>query len=374
MKIAINCWVLRNKQLDGIGYFTVNTIQRLIANHPEVFFVLLCDKNFNEPYFIGKNVEIKKVFPPFRHPFLYFFWMEFIIPFIFKKINPNLFISPEGLISLRSNCKQLAVIHDLNFEHYPYQITFKNRVYYRFIFKKIAKKASRIATVSHFSKRDIVNLYGIEDSKIDVVFNGINCSFSIINEAQKKTTKNKYSDGKDYFFFVGSMHPRKNIIRLIQAFDLFKKNTNSDFKLVIVGTILWGKSEISSVLEKSSFKNDIKFIGRISDSDLNMALGSAFALTFVPLFEGFGIPIIEAFQAGVPVITSNVTSLPEVAGNAALYADPFDVVSIAEAMQRVSTMSLSERNDMIKRGEVQKQLFSWDKTAILMWESICKAI
>jgi glycosyltransferase involved in cell wall biosynthesis len=373
MKIAINCWVLRNKQLDGIGYFSVNTFQRIIAAHPEVEFVMLCDKNFNEPYFDGKNVVIKKVFPPFRHPILYFCWMEFILPFVLKIIKPDLFVSAEGFLSLSSNCKQLSIIYDLNFEHFPENLSFKNRVYYRTFFKRFAKKAIRIATISEYSKKDIVDLYKINSDKIDNVSCGINGSFEVLNDTQKNATKEKYAAGKDYFFFVGSMHPRKNVKRLVQAFENFKQNTNSKIKLVIAGSILWSKSDLTMAVENSPYQNDIHFTGRLSDAELKLALGSAFALTFVPVFEGFGLPIVEAFQSGVPVITADVTSLPEVAGNAAIYANPFEVESISSAMHAVYKMTQSERNAMIERGAIQKQLFSWDRTASLMWESIVKA-
>jgi glycosyltransferase involved in cell wall biosynthesis len=374
MRIVINCWVLRNKQLDGIGYFTVNTFSRLIADHPEVEFILLCDKKYHEDYFVGKQVKIKRIFPPYRHPLLYVLYMELVLPFLLKRLKPDIFVSAEGFLALMSNVKQLPVIYDLNFEHFPENLSFKNRIYFRTFFKRFARKATRIATISEYSKADIVKLYGIAPNIIDNVSCGINNNFLVLKDHEKTAAKLKFADGQDYFFFVGSMHPRKNVVRLIQAFDLFIKETNAQLQLVIAGHILWSGSEIESAVKTISCKDAVKFTGRLSDDDLKTALGGAFALTFVPVFEGFGLPIVEAFQAGVPVITSQVTSLPEVAGDAAIYADPFDVDAIKHAMIKLHSMTMEERQLLINKGFKQKDMFSWQRTSELMWTSISNAV
>ncbi len=374
MKIVINCWVLRNKQLDGIGYFTINTLSRIIRSHPEVSFVILADKNFTESYFDFKNVTIQSVFPPYRHPLLYVFYMEFVLPFVLRKLKPDLFVSAEGFLSLLSSCRQLPLIYDLNFEHYPENLAFKNRVYFRFFFKRFAKKATRIATISEYSKSDIVQLYKIAPEKVDNVSCGINSNFYVLPEAERLAAREKFSGGIPYFFFVGSMHPRKNMLRLLQAFNEFKKSTGSNFKLVIAGAMVWNQSEITAVYENSPYKSDINFTGRISDDELKQALGAGYALTFVPIFEGFGLPIVEAFEAGVPVLAANATSLPEVAGSAAVYADPFDVASIVEGMTKLYENKDGFCDRLIAKGFEQKKLFSWDRTAVLLWESMVKAV
>lgn len=374
MKIVINCWVLRNKQIDGIGYFTINTLQRIIQSNPEVSFILLCDKGFTEPYFNFKNVTIKKTFPPYRHPLLYVFYMEFVVPFVLGRLKPDLFVSAEGFLSLISPCRQMPIIYDLNFEHYPENLAWKNRVYFRFFFKRFAKKATRIATISEYSKTDIVNFYKIPASKIDNVSCGINSNFYVLTDEEKKLTREKYSSGLPYFFFVGSMHPRKNMNRLLLAFNEFKKRTGSDFKMVIAGAMVWNRSDIEASYEASPYKNDIHFVGRLSDDELKLALGAAYALTFVPIFEGFGLPIVEAFQAGVPVLAAKATSLPEVAGDAAVYADPFDVESITAGMISLYENKYDLCHELVSRGFEQKKLFSWDRTASLLWKSILSAV
>ena len=371
MTVAINCWILRNKKLDGIGYFTVNAVANLIKAHPEVQFKILCDKKFTEDYFDFPNVTKHKIFPALRHPLLYVFYMELVLPFFLRKHKPDVMVSADGYLSLLSKCKQIPIIYDINFEHKPEDIKLKNRIYFKFFFKRFARKAKRIATISEYSKKDIADYYKIDPATIDNVSCGINSNFSPLNAQEINEVKNKWSGGKPYFFFVGSMHPRKNIKRLIDAFNLFKEKTNSDFKLILAGSILWSKTEIEDSYTNSPYKDDIIFTGRLSDNDLQKMLGAAYALSFVPIFEGFGLPIVEAFQSGVPVICSNVTSMPEVAGNAALMVDPFSIESIADGMKKLSNDS-ELRNQLIAKGHIQKKLFSWTRTAQLLWESICK--
>ena len=374
MKIAINCWALRNKQLDGIGYFTINTISRIIKDHPNIEFQILCDKNFTENYFDFPNAPKFFIFPPLRHPLLYVFYMEMVLPLFLKRHKPDILVSMDGFLSLSAKTLQLPVIYDINFEHFPKDLKLKNRLYFRYFFKRFARKAIRIATISEYSKSDIATRYNISPAKIDNVSCGINSNFRPLETTEVERIKSKVTEGKPYFFFVGSMHPRKNIKRLLKAFQLFKQQSNSEIKLVIAGAILWSKNEIDEEYETNPYKADIIFTGRLSDSELAETLGAAYALTFVPIFEGFGLPIVEAFESGVPVICSNVTSMPEVAGQATLLVDPFNIEEIVKAMIIIAENKNHIRTELIIKGHQQKSLFSWDNTANLLWDSIEKAI
>jgi len=373
MTIAINCWVLRNKKPDGIGYFTIYAMVNLIQNHPDVHFQILCDKNFTEDYFDFKNVSKHPVFPALRHPLLYMWYMEIVVGSFLKKNKPDVFISADGFLNLSSQCRQIPIFHDINFEHNPKDLKLKNRLYYRFFFRKFAQKAIRIATISEYSKKDIAAFYKIAPDKIDNISGGIRSNFFPLEPSEIDETRKKWSNGKPYFFFVGSMHPRKNIKRLIEAFTLFKQNTGSDLKLLLAGSLLWSTTGIKDSYIKSAYKDDIIFTGRLTDTELQKVLGAAYALSFVPIFEGFGLPIVEAMQSGVPVICSNVTSMPEVAGEAALIVDPYNIESIAGGMEKLYKNN-NLRNRLIELGHIRKKQFSWDKTAKLLWECIMKAV
>ncbi len=371
MRIAINCWILRNKQPDGIGYFTINTIPLLIKEHPEVEFLILCDKNFSENYFDYPNAKLCKIFPPYRHPLLYIYYLEFVLPGFLTKSKADLFLSTDGFLSLRSNCPQVPVMHDINFVHNPENMDIKNKIYYNYFFKKFVAKASRILAISHYTKTDLVKTYKTPEEKIDVMYISPGSRFSPISSEQRELTKAKYTQGEEYFFFVGTLLPRKNLKRLILAFEDFKINTGSFFKLVLAGSILWKASELEEVYNNSKYKSDIVFAGRVSDVVLNDLLASAFALCFISLFEGFGLPVIEAMHCETPVICSNVSSLPEVGGEAVLYVDPYDISSISSAMA-ILVHDPELRDTLVEKGKSQKLKFTPENTTKVMWECLMK--
>jgi glycosyltransferase involved in cell wall biosynthesis len=234
-----------------------------------------------------------------------------------------------------------------------------------------AKKATRIATVSEFSKQDIVTQYGISPDKIDVVYNGVSERFKPTTVAEQAQTRQKWSNGKPYFIYVGALHPRKNIARMVRAFDQFRETSKQEYKLILVGNRQWWTEAMESALAEISHKEDVIFTGRVEEEDLQQLLGAAFASLYVSTFEGFGIPIIEAFQAGVPVITSNVSAMPEVAGDGALLVNPMAMESIAEAMLMLSTQP-QLREDLIAKGKVQAKQFTWQRSSELLWNSILK--
>jgi glycosyltransferase involved in cell wall biosynthesis len=373
MKIVVNTRSLLADKLDGIGWFTYQTLKRIAQSHPEHEFVFLFDRPFDSQFIFNDNVKPIVLFPPARHPFLYVLYYEFSVRNILKKLKPDVFLGPDGLLSLGSKTKQIAVIHDINFYHYPQDLGFFYRHYYNFFMPKFAKKASKIATVSQFSKQDLVQTYKILPEKISVVYNGVNEGYKVLNEEEKQATKIAFSGGKDYFLFVGSMSPRKNLVRLIEAFALFKKQSLSDFKLVLAGGNFWGESDLHAVIEKHQLSEEILFTGRVSQDDLEKIMGSAYALTFVSYFEGFGIPLVEAMQCEVPIICSKESCMPEIAGKAAYYVDSFDIESIAAGLSALWE-NAALRETLIESGKIQKQKFSWDITAQKLWDVIMETV
>jgi len=269
--------------------------------------------------------------------------------------------------------KSLTVIHDLNFEHNPQDLPWKYRVFYRFFFKRYAKKASRIATVSEFSASDISQHYSVIRDKIDVVYNGVAEGFKPLPPERIREIREEFSEGDPYFIFVGSIHPRKNIINLLKAFDLFRLRTSYPMNLLIVGKKQWCSSSIEETHRKMKYQKDVIFTGRLDVDKLQQVVASAFALTYVSLFEGFGIPLLEAMKCNVPVITSNITSMPEVAGDAALFVDPYRPDEIAQAMEQLATNE-QLRKELIRKGAVRCENFSWELSANLLWQSIMKTI
>jgi len=372
VRIAVNTRLLLKGKLEGLGRFTDETLKLIVAQHPEHEFFFLFDRPFDGSFIYADNVTPIIINPPARHPVLWHVWFEMSIPKALKRIKPDLFLSPDGFLSLNADVKSLPVIHDLNFVHNPLDLTKSHSWFYNRYFPKYAQKAARIATVSEYSKQDIAKQYGIDESKIDVVYNGVSERFSPLDESHKKVVQEKWSSGLPYFIYVGSIHQRKNIEGMLQAFDDFKK-THQPHKFILVGNRKWWTTTMQQALDAMQFKEDVIFAGRVSDEDLNDLMGGAQANVYVSTFEGFGIPIIEAFQSGVPVITSNTTSMPEIAGDAALVVDPFSVSSISDAMTCVAKDEIL-RNQLIQKGQERAKQFTWQRTADLLWDSISKTL
>ncbi|MCF8364451.1 MAG: glycosyltransferase family 4 protein [Bacteroidales bacterium] len=373
MKIAVNTRLLIEGKLEGIGWFTYENLKRITRQHSEHDFYFIFDRKYSNEFIFADNVHPMVVHPQARHPVLYYLWFEQAIPRALKKIGADMFFSPDGYLSLNTSVPSMNVFHDLNFEHYPKDLPWIERKFYRHYFPEYAHKASRIATVSEYSKSDTVKLYGVDKNKIDVVYNGANEEFKPIENVEKNAIRKKYTSGASYFIFVGSLHPRKNLSRLFAAFDLFKKWDQQNIKLLIVGEKKWWTAEINTAFENMEHKDAVLFTGRLSAKELHSVLASALATTYVSYFEGFGIPILESFFCDVPVITSNVTSMPEVAGDAALLVDPFSIESISGALKKIATDE-KLRLSLIEKGRERRKMFSWQKTSERLWCSMQKLL
>lgn len=368
MKIVVNTRLLIKDKLEGIGWFTYETLKRITKAHPEHDFYFLFDRKYDDSFIFSDNITPIVLVPQARHPILFKIWFNWSVHRFLKKVNADIFISPDGYLSLPTQVPQIGVIHDLNFEHYPEFLPKHITRYYKKYFPLFAKKATRIVTVSNFSKEDIIQQYKIDSSKIDVVYNGINQRFKPIEKKEKQKVKAEYTKGKSFFIYVGSLNPRKNVENTLKAFDQYKELTKNDYKFVIVGEKLWSNQSIENCYNSLTHKKDVIFTGRLFNEELGQLLASAEALLYISYFEGFGIPVIEAMQCGIPVITSTKTSLPEVAGDAAILCDPDDYNAISEQM--ISLKKENVKNHYIEKGFLQAKKFNWDLSAIAFWKSI----
>lgn len=373
MKIAVNTRFLLSGKLEGIGWFTHEIFKQMVLNHPEVEFLFIFDRDYDKRFIFAKNVTPIIVSPPARHPILWHIWFNLAVPRILKQHKPDLFISTDGFASLTTSIPQMTVIHDLAFEHYPEHLPFKFRYYLRKYTPQFAKKVKRIITVSSFSKKDIAQTYHIPKDKISVIYNGAHEQYQPLSEAQVIEAQNKYAQGKPYFIFAGALHPRKNVERLLDAFTLFKEKNNCDIQLLLIGRFAWKSDAIKEKLHHHPFKNEIHHYDYMNVDELSNVIGGAFALTFVSLFEGFGIPILEAIRCNVPGIVANKTSMPEVAGNTALYVNPEDINDIAQKMSEIYNNN-GLREELIAACAEQSKQFSWEKSAQNLFDLIKKEL
>jgi len=369
LKIVVNTRLLQKNRLDGIFWFSYYSLKYITQKYSEHQFYFIFDRKFDKSFIFSDNIEPIILPPPTRHPLIFPYWFEIALAGKLKKLNPDIFLSPDGYLSLRSKVIQLPVIHDINFFHNPQDIPFSARSHYNYFFPKYAQKAKRIATVSEFSKSDIVNSYKINPEKIDVVYNGASEIYIPLSESEKNKIKANYSNSTDYFIFVGSLSPRKNVENLFKAFDIFKNKTGSVFKLMIVGSPMHKTSGIFQTFSSLIHKKDIIFTGKLEEDILHKVLAASSGLTFVPYFEGFGIPILEAMYCEVPVICSNLTSMPEVAGDAGLLVNPYDTQEIASAMETLAN-NKQFASKLIENARLQRTKFSHTQTAEKLWQSI----
>jgi glycosyltransferase involved in cell wall biosynthesis len=273
--------------------------------------------------------------------------------------------------------KSVVTVHDLGAEYLPAYHQWKQRLYLGLMTKLQIRFATKIIAVSEATKKDLVNKIGIKGSKIQVIYEALVPEAPIIprkgdrTQPQDSIFKQFDIEKGNYFLFVGTIQPRKNLVRVIEAFNQVSQSTSS-LKLVFVGKKGWLSDEIYEQPRKLGIEDKVVFTGRLPDQDVHVLYMNALAVVYPSLFEGFGLPILEAFEAGAPVLTSNVSSMPEIAGDAALLVDPYSAKEIAAGMRKLYA-DKKLRQELVKKGQEQLKKFSWEKAArqtLQLFESI----
>jgi glycosyltransferase involved in cell wall biosynthesis len=375
LKIAVNTRFLLKDKLEGIGLYTLEVVKRMAAAHPEDEFIFFFDRPFDPSFVFSKNITPVVLSPPARHPLLFIAWFEWSVARALRQHKVDVFLSPDNFLSLSTDTPTVLIVHDIAFTHFSENDKWVNRQYYKFFTPRFLKRANAILAVSEFTKQDILSKFSfVEKNKITVAYNGCREVFKPLNFSQKKEKNAQNTEGPLFFLFVGAVHPRKNVHRLIQAFDLFKKKVKSNVQLVLCGRFAWQTGAVKSAYDAATFKQDIIFKGYVEDEEVVKLTASALAVTYVSLFEGFGVPLLEAMNCDTPIITSNVSSMPEVVGEAAILVNPESIEAIADAMQAVFDND-NLREKLIEHGRIQRAKFDWNKTADIVYyqlKNICK--
>jgi glycosyltransferase involved in cell wall biosynthesis len=356
-------------RLEGVGTVTHELMSRIAKAHPEDVLDYYFDRPFDRAFIHASNVNAHSFFPPARLPFLIRYWLNNPIRRHVQKVKPDVFFSPDGFLPFGLKIPKVSMVHDIAFLRNPMHITPSIRRFYANWMPRYIHEADHIITVSDFSKKEIISGYNVDPDKISVVHNGVSNVYTPLSDIEKQEARNALVDGKPFFLYLGAIHPRKNILTLIRAFEEFRKDHKEDFQLVIAGRPSWYTKEIYHAIEKSKWKEDIRLPGFISSSTARSYLGSASALIYPSRYEGFGLPVIEGMACGTPVICSNVASLPEVAGQAALLFDPSDVTSLAQYMHDV-TNDETLRNKLIDAGHERVKFFSWDRASNAVYKTL----
>lgn len=261
-------------------------------------------------------------------------------------------------------CPVVVSIHDLSFEHLPETFLRRSRIQLRLTVRHSARRAAKILTLSEHTRRDVIETYGIEPSRITAIPLAAPLHFHPVEDNRElQRVRHIYGIDGQYILTVGSIQPRKNLARLVQAYASLRDNTENKLpKLVIVGKRGWLYDETLRAFEQSGVANRVILTGYVPESDLPALYSGAICFVYPSYFEGFGLPPLEAMKCGVPVIVGNRTSLPEVVGDAGLTVDPFDVRSIAEAIEKLINDSVL-RQQLSVKGRRRAETFDWRTTA-----------
>lgn len=373
MNIAVNTRFLLGDALEGYGYFTREVFSRVARQHPDHQFYFLFDRPYVPGHLFAPNVHPVVVGPPARHPVLWKWWYDVKLPLALRRIGADLFVSPDGYGSLTTGVPQCLVIHDLGFLHHPATYRKSHMAYYKRHLPRFVRKAAAIATVSQFSKKDIIDQYKVAEGKIDVVYSAAKDVFAPTPFEERQRVKDQYTGGREYFIYTGAIHPRKNLINLLKAFSQFKKRQQASWKLVLAGRLAWKNDEFLTLLKTYKYRDDVVLTGYLPEDELVRLVGSAYALVYPSLFEGFGVPVLEAMKCGVPPLASRGTSMEEIGGEAALYFNPEDPADIADKLMLIYKDE-HLRSELIRKGAEHVTQYSWDRTAGLVWKAMMKAL
>jgi len=384
MKIGVDIRTLMDKHYSGVSEYTNNLLQAIFikdkTNKYKLFYNSYHDIADRIPKFDFPNVEIIK----FSYPnklLNYIFFKIFKWPKIDKKLGgvDIMFMPHINFIALSKKCKKIITIHDLSFLRFPYYFSVRHNFWQRNInVKKLLKKAEKIIAVSDNTKKDISDICKISPKKIQTIYSGINNNFKIIEAENEKLliVKKKYNLPEKFMLYLGNLEPRKNIEGIIEAYNVFRDQQYMDLvhfegsseiaknkiSLVISGNPGWGYRGIYELSRKSKYSNDIFFTNYVDSEDKVYLYNLADIFIYPSFYEGFGFPPLEAAACGTPCIVSNVASLPEVMGKAAILVDPYNISEISQAINQLAN-NANLSNQMSKTGKQKASQYNWDKCA-----------
>ena len=366
MKIAVNARTLVADRMEGVARYAWETTKQMILDHPEDTFYLLFDRPYDDVFLIADNIIPLVIRPATRHPILWKIWFDHSIVRAMRKYNIDVFYSPDGfcpVINARKRAPTCIVTHDLAYLHYPDSMINYQLPFYRRRVPQFHKTAEHIITVSESTRKDVIKQFGVEPQKVSVAYNALP---PIIHEREYLAIE------KPYFLYIGSIHPRKNIVRLLKAFDMFKKqHSDRTEQLRIAGRKAFNNDELETTLRNLKCYNDVIFEGQVSEKKKWSLIRQARSFVYVSLFEGFGIPLLEAFSQNIPVVTSDRGALAETAGKSAYLVDPENVEAIAKGLFGI-VADEKLRQELVAKGAKRVVDFSWKISADHIYEVLTK--
>jgi glycosyltransferase involved in cell wall biosynthesis len=361
MRVAIDARKLHDF---GIGTYIRNLLRHLARTDQDTEFVLLCgEADLGVAAQLGPN--FRAVLEPSPN---YSLREQVHVPWVLRRERPNVYHAPHYVLPAGVRCPSVVTIHDCIHLMFPQYLP--NRVAYAYARAQMwsaARRSNCILTVSEASKRDILHLFNVAPEKIVVVYNAIDSHFSVTpSEEAVARVRERYQLDHRFVLYVGNIKPHKNLVRLIEAFDELRRGELDDLKLLIIGDQISKLPALRRAVHRHKIHKHVRFLGYLADDQLAILYRLASVFAFPSLYEGFGLPPLEAMASGTPVVTSNVSSLPEVVGGAAVLVDPYDVDAIVDGLRRVLT-NPTLAAEMRQKGIERAREFSWERSVAKTW-------
>ena len=356
MRVAIDARKLHDY---GIGTYVRNLLRELARQDDDAEYVLICPP---------AEVEYLKTLGPRFRPIAdrsgnYSAREQFSIPRALVRANVDLFHAPHYVVSPFTTRPFVVTIHDCIHLRFPQYLPNRAALHYaRVMMKMSARRSRRILTVSQASKNDILHYLGVPADKVEVIYNALDERLALVPTAEDvDRVRQRFQLTSPFILYAGNIKPHKNVDRLIEAFSIMRRRGIEDVKLLIIGDEISKYPNLRRLVHRFQLHQHVRFLGFVPDATLAVLYRLASVFVFPSLYEGFGLPPLEAMASGTPVVTSNISSLPEVVGDAALLIDPMDAWAIADAISRL-LREPELRADLVHRGFERVKAFSWERS------------
>ena len=354
--IGFDATPLQIARHSGVGNYTAQLLAALIDRADARQYVLLANRALNGEMPRGTLGQVGRRFPNRSA------WMQFALPRDLAAVQPDVCHFTNSLAPLRAPCPLVITLHDMSLFVHAQLHPLKSQLFVRPIIPAVARRATAIITVSHHAKREIVAGLQVPPEKVHVIYEAAAPQYRVIdNAAELDRVRRRYELERPFVLYVGTIEPRKNLTRLVRAFAQVKHQC-PDLELVLVGQLGWKYTSLLRAIEDLNLGRAVRRLGYVPGEDLPALYNLARTLAFPSLYEGFGLPVVEAMACGTPVLTSNGSSLAEIAVNASYLIDPLDVDDIARGL-----LCLATDDDWHARlrsaGLARSAQFSWQRAA-----------
>ncbi len=363
MHFAVNAQLLspvEGYRQAGVSRYIAQMLEHLLHRTPDDRWTVYAPAGVEHVVAFPSHSHLRLSRLPTTRPIVRILWEQLIAPLALLRDRPNALLCPLNVMPLTTHVPTIVTVHDLAFLRFPDRFKASKQRYLAALTQRSVRRAAHVLTVSDFTRREVIELLDVAPEKVTTVLNGRDDRLGPVEPARVAAFRQREQLPDSFLLFVGTLEPRKNLPALLQAYAAAR--TSLGMPLVVVGGKGWLYDPIFAMVEELGLREHVRFTGFVPQQDLGLWYNAATALVYPSLYEGFGFPPLEAMQCGTPVITSNVTSLPEVVGNAALSVDPTDVDALSTALVTIANDD-SLRNDLRERGLAQARTFSWEQAA-----------